>query len=152
MFEQEKIIVESAWEQRELLAKDEVREVIRRIVEAVDKGVLRCAEPIDLENSKWQVNEWVKKAIIMYFPIQSQFSWKSGMGYFFSSGQSSSASPCPLRTASLNSSPLTGRSVSVHTHSLWQRSEGTRTHMALTWQSVCMIFLVSLYIFISSFV
>ena len=82
----------------------------------------------------------------------SQFSWKSGMGYFFSSGQSSSASPCPLRTASLNSSTLTGRSVSAHTHSLWQRSEGTRTHMALTWQSVCMIFLVSLYIFISSFV
>ena len=41
MFEQEKIIVESAWEQRELLAKDEVREAIRRTVEAVDKGVLR---------------------------------------------------------------------------------------------------------------
>ena len=37
MFEQEKIIVESAWEQRELLAKEEVREAIRRTVEAVDK-------------------------------------------------------------------------------------------------------------------
>ena len=78
MFEQEKIIVESAWEQRELLAKDEVREAIRRTVEAVDKGVLRCAEPIDLENSKWQVNEWVKKAIIMYFPIQTMRTMTAG--------------------------------------------------------------------------
>ena len=78
MFEQEKIIVESAWNERELLAKEEVREAIRRVVEAVDKGVLRCAEPIDLENSKWQVNEWVKKAIIMYFPIQTMRTMTAG--------------------------------------------------------------------------
>ena len=66
MFEQEKIIIESAWNERELLAKEEVREAIRRTVEAVDKGVLRCAEPIDLEASKWRVNEGGKKAIIRY--------------------------------------------------------------------------------------
>ena len=78
MFEQEKIIIESAWNERELLAKEEVREAIRRTVEAVDKGVLRCAEPIDLEASKWQVNEWVKKAIIMYFPIQTMRTMTAG--------------------------------------------------------------------------
>ena len=51
MYQTEKAIIESAWENRELLAKDEVKEAIRRVVEAVDKGQLRCAEPIDVEKS-----------------------------------------------------------------------------------------------------
>lgn len=78
MFQREKIVIESAWEQREMLAQDEVREAIRRVVEAVDKGKLRCAEPLDAENSLWQVNEWVKKAIIMYFPIQTMRTMRAG--------------------------------------------------------------------------
>ena len=78
MFEKERLIIEEAWERRELLAEDATREAIRRVVEAVDKGVVRCAEPIDLENSKWQVNEWVKKAIIMYFPIQTMRTMRAG--------------------------------------------------------------------------
>ena len=78
MFQNEKAIVEAAWDSREMLATEEVREAIRRVVEAVDKGVLRCAEPIDLEHSEWQVNEWVKKAIIMYFPIQPMRTMHSG--------------------------------------------------------------------------
>lgn len=78
MFEQEKAIIERAWNEREMLAEEQVREAIRRTVEAVDKGALRCAEPIDLENSRWQVNEWVKKAIIMYFPIQSMRTMRGG--------------------------------------------------------------------------
>ena len=78
MFQREKIVIESAWEQREMLAQDEVREAIRRVVEAVDKGKLRCAEPLDAENSLWQVNEWVKKAIIMYFPIQTMRMMRAG--------------------------------------------------------------------------
>lgn len=78
MFQNEKKIIEEAWEKRELLASDEVRDAIRRVVEAVDKGKLRCAEPIDLERSEWQVNEWVKKAIIMYFPIQTMRTMTAG--------------------------------------------------------------------------
>ena len=78
MFEAEKILIEQAWENRELLATTEVREAIRATVEAVDKGVLRCAEPIDLERSEWQVNEWVKKAIILYFPIQTMRTMHAG--------------------------------------------------------------------------
>lgn len=78
MFEIEKKIVEEAWADRSLLQKEEVKATIRSIVEAVDKGALRCAEPIDLENSRWQVNEWVKKAIIMYFPIQTMRTMQAG--------------------------------------------------------------------------
>ena len=77
-FDTERIIIEEAWHDRSLLQKDEVKEAIRRIIEAVDKGEVRCAEPLDLENSKWQVNEWVKKAIIMYFPIQTMRTMQAG--------------------------------------------------------------------------
>ena len=78
MFSNEKAIIEQAWENREMLKDESVREAIRRVVEAVDKGVVRCAEPIDVERSEWQVNEWVKKAIIMYFPIQPMRTMKAG--------------------------------------------------------------------------
>lgn len=78
MFSVEKEIVEQAWEDRALLQKEEVKAAIRRVVEAVDKGKLRCAEPLDLEKSEWQVNEWVKKAIIMYFPIQTMRTMHAG--------------------------------------------------------------------------
>ena len=78
MFELERDIVEQAWENREMLKEEGVKDAIRRIVEAVDKGVVRCAEPIDAESSTWQVNEWVKKAIIMYFPIQTMRTMSAG--------------------------------------------------------------------------
>ena len=78
MYTQHKQIVEQAWEKREMLADAAVKATIREVVEAVDKGQLRTAEPIDLEKSEWQVNEWVKKAIIMYFPIQEMRTMRSG--------------------------------------------------------------------------
>ena len=78
MYSVERDIIEQAWADRSLLQKEEVKAVIRHIVEAVDKGTLRCAEPIDLERSQWQVNEWVKKAIIMYFPIQTMRTMQAG--------------------------------------------------------------------------
>ena len=77
-FSELKAVVEQAWENRAMLNEESVREVIRTVVEAVDKGELRTAEPIDLENSEWQVNEWVKKAIIMYFPIQTMRTMRAG--------------------------------------------------------------------------
>ena len=78
MYTQHKQIVEQAWEKREMLADAAVKATIREVVEAVDKGQLRTAEPINLEKSEWQVNEWVKKAIIMYFPIQEMRTMRSG--------------------------------------------------------------------------
>jgi 2,3,4,5-tetrahydropyridine-2-carboxylate N-succinyltransferase len=78
MYEKYKSIIEEAWERREMLADAVVKDAIREVVEAVDKGKLRTAEPVDLENSEWQVNEWVKKAIIMYFPIQEMRTMRGG--------------------------------------------------------------------------
>ena len=62
-----KEIIEKAWLNRELLKEEKTRECIREIIELLDRGELRVAEPL---NNDWQVNEWVKKAVILYFPIQ----------------------------------------------------------------------------------
>lgn len=61
-------IIEAAWENRALLNNSETIEAINHVIESIDKGLLRVAEP--LENGEWQVNEWVKKAVVMYFPIR----------------------------------------------------------------------------------
>lgn len=61
-------IIEKAWEDRSLLQTKETIEAINHVIEDIDKGILRVAEP--LENGEWQVNEWVKKAVVMYFPIR----------------------------------------------------------------------------------
>jgi len=60
--------IEAIWENRALSQEAASQEAIRNVVELLDKGQLRVASP--LENGDWQVNEWVKKAVIMYFPIQ----------------------------------------------------------------------------------
>lgn len=83
MYKKLEEIVEKAWSDRELLKDESVKEAIRQVVEYVDKGQLRTAEPVDIENSKWQVNEWVKKAIIMYFPIQTMRTMASGELEFY---------------------------------------------------------------------
>src|ERR1700757_3767063 len=61
-------LIEKVWENRELLKDLAVQNTINQIIEELDKGKLRVAEP--LSNGQWQVNEWVKKAIILYFPIR----------------------------------------------------------------------------------
>ena len=78
MYEELKNIGERAWEQREMLSDEPVREAIRAVVELIDKGALRTAEPVDPERSEWRVNEWVKKAVILYFPIQSMRTMRAG--------------------------------------------------------------------------
>ena len=65
--EELKVIIENTWTNRELLKEKEAQNTIRKVVELLDKGVLRVAEP---KGNDWQVNEWVKKAVVMYFPIQ----------------------------------------------------------------------------------
>ena len=78
MYNELKKIVEQAWEDRTLLREPDVQQAIRDVVETVDKGALRTAEPVDAEKSLWQVNEWVKKAIILYFPIQPMRRMQAG--------------------------------------------------------------------------
>ncbi len=60
-------IIENTWENRELLKTEEAKAAVRQVVALLDKGTLRVAEPTA---DGWQVNEWVKKAVVMYFPIQ----------------------------------------------------------------------------------
>ncbi len=60
--------IEAAWDNRKLLEDRATVAAIEAVIEALDKGHLRVAEP--LENGDWQVNEWVKKAVVMYFPIR----------------------------------------------------------------------------------
>ncbi|MCL3779828.1 2,3,4,5-tetrahydropyridine-2,6-dicarboxylate N-succinyltransferase [Prolixibacteraceae bacterium JC049] len=59
--------IEAAWENRELLKNAETQACIREVIEHLDKGRVRVAEKKDGE---WIVNQWVKKAVILYFPIQ----------------------------------------------------------------------------------
>ncbi len=65
--EQYQSIIEAAWENRELLKNESTTDAINYIIEELDKGRLRCAEPTE---TGWQVNDWVKKAVILYFPIR----------------------------------------------------------------------------------
>jgi 2,3,4,5-tetrahydropyridine-2-carboxylate N-succinyltransferase len=62
-----KVFIESIWNDRQLLHSVGAADAIREVVDLVDKGSLRVAEP---KGDGWQVNEWVKKAIVLYFPIQ----------------------------------------------------------------------------------
>ncbi len=68
-------IIEGAWEKRELLQEEKTKTAIDQVIELLDKGQLRTAEPTD---KGWQVNEWVKKAVILYFPTRSMETITSG--------------------------------------------------------------------------
>lgn len=59
--------IEDAWEDRALLRNTSTRDLIRSAIEELDAGNLRVAQPTE---DGWQVNDWVKKAVILYFPIQ----------------------------------------------------------------------------------
>ncbi|MFK8039061.1 MAG: 2,3,4,5-tetrahydropyridine-2,6-dicarboxylate N-succinyltransferase [Crocinitomicaceae bacterium] len=63
-----KSIIEAAWNDRNLLQNEDTQNAINSVVAEIDSGSLRVAEP--LPNGDWQVNEWVKKAVVMYFPIR----------------------------------------------------------------------------------
>lgn len=71
-----KSTIESAWSDRSLLQQVAVVKAIEWVIEELDKGRLRVAEP--LENGDWQVNEWVKKAVVMYFPIRKMETFEAG--------------------------------------------------------------------------
>ena len=62
-------IIESAWENRDLLQESATIKAIESVIEQLDKGLLRVAEPTS--DGSWIVNEWVKKAVILYFPIRT---------------------------------------------------------------------------------
>lgn len=82
-FDELKAQIEKVWDDRSLLKQDQFQETIREVIELLDKGKIRTAEPTDgtdpeTGGRKWQVNEWVKKAVILYFPIQKMRKMASG--------------------------------------------------------------------------
>lgn len=69
-------IIESAWNNRELLKVASTQKAIRKVIDLLDGGELRVAQPV---SNGWQVNEWVKKAVVLYFPIQKMEVLESGI-------------------------------------------------------------------------
>jgi len=70
-----KTTIEAAWENRDMLKDAAVQDQIRAVIEELDKGRLRVAEP---DGDQWKVNDWVKKAVVMYFPIQKMHTIEVG--------------------------------------------------------------------------
>ena len=63
-----KKLIEDAWDDRKLLNYTEYINAIDTVIDRLDKGTLRVAELID---GRWHTNEWLKKAVILYFPIRN---------------------------------------------------------------------------------
>ena len=68
--------IENAWDNRELLKDENTIKAIKEVIYSLDCGTLRVAESTD---SGWHVNEWVKKAVVMYFPIQKMETHEVGI-------------------------------------------------------------------------
>ncbi|MCH2194877.1 2,3,4,5-tetrahydropyridine-2,6-dicarboxylate N-succinyltransferase [Kordia sp.] len=71
--------IENAWDNRDLLKNEDTQAAIRKVIDLLDVGELRVAEPTA---DGWQVNEWVKKAVVLYFPIQKMETLEAGIFEF----------------------------------------------------------------------
>lgn len=69
-------IIERAWDDRSLLKEEETIKAVKVVIDFLDQGLLRVAEPID---NQWKINEWVKKAVVLYFPIQKMETLEAGI-------------------------------------------------------------------------
>lgn len=70
--------IEAAWDNRDLLQQEDTKNTIREVIDQLDKGKIRIAEPKSDAPGGWQVNEWIKKAVILYFPIQQMSTIEVG--------------------------------------------------------------------------
>jgi len=66
-------LILAAWNNRSLLQDSQYSDAVKQVIEAVDKGQLRVASPGE---NGWVVNEWVKKAILLYFGVQQMQTWE----------------------------------------------------------------------------
>ena len=71
-----KATIEAAWDDRSKLQETETLNAIRKVIDLLDEGALRVADP---SADGWQVNEWVKKAVVLYFPIQKMETFEVGI-------------------------------------------------------------------------
>lgn len=67
--------IEAAWEDRRMLDETATQDAVNEVIEALDKGKLRVAES---EGDGWQVNEWIKKAVVLYFPMRKMETLEVG--------------------------------------------------------------------------
>ena len=72
--------IEKAWEDRYILKFKEIQNSVRHVIKLLDKGEIRVAEP---DGDEWKVNEWVKKAVLMYFPVQKMETSEVGIFEFY---------------------------------------------------------------------
>ncbi|MFN4975616.1 MAG: 2,3,4,5-tetrahydropyridine-2,6-dicarboxylate N-succinyltransferase [Bacteroidota bacterium] len=75
-----KELIAAAWTNRSLLKESSYADAVRVVMEELDKGRLRVAEP---GQDGWQVNEWVKQAILLYFGIQPMQTWEMAPFEFY---------------------------------------------------------------------
>jgi 2,3,4,5-tetrahydropyridine-2-carboxylate N-succinyltransferase len=73
-------LIAAAWSDRNLLKENRYSDAVRAVIEEIDKGRLRVAEPIQ---DGWRVNEWVKQAILLYFGIQPMQTWEMAPFEFY---------------------------------------------------------------------
>ena len=74
-----RLLIEDAWENRQKLKEIATREAIEEVIKLLDLGHLRVAEPV---NDGWQLNEWIKKAVILYFPTRKMETREVGIFEF----------------------------------------------------------------------
>ena len=70
--------IEAAWADRTLLDQPDTKAAIEHTIEELDKGHLRVAEPPAEDGGEWTINEWVKKAVILYFPLRQMHTQEVG--------------------------------------------------------------------------
>ncbi|MEI7664123.1 MAG: 2,3,4,5-tetrahydropyridine-2,6-dicarboxylate N-succinyltransferase, partial [Bacteroidota bacterium] len=75
-----KEIIESAWEDRDLLKQIQTREAICEVVSQLDRGLIRIAAN---QGGEWITFEWIKKAVILYFPIMKMEVTEVGPFQFY---------------------------------------------------------------------
>lgn len=69
-------LINNAWDNRDLLSQNETTDAIRKVIDLLDLGQLRVAEPT---SNGWKVNQWIKKAVVLYFPIQKMETLEAGI-------------------------------------------------------------------------
>ena len=71
-----KQLIEAAWEDRSLLQDSKTTQAIEAVIGDIDKGLLRVAEPN--ADGTWTVNDWIKKAVVLYFPMRQMEVFEAG--------------------------------------------------------------------------
>lgn len=77
--EKRKEIINKAWENKEIAKTLECKNAVNSTIEDLDKGKIRVAEPEENSENRWKVNDWIKKAVILYFPMRDMETLEDGI-------------------------------------------------------------------------